>query len=454
MDGDNKNNKEYICQHVGCNKPFKSRSARMYHQKRCSTGPLQSPRRKAKKVATEAGIKKKCRYCPKTFNHAASLSRHQKKDCEAARLFAGKSPSKKRPRTKKSFHCAECDKCFDRLSKYNAHLMTHQRKMHECPDCFKQFKRIDKFKNHSCSSSELESMSFVPVHHASLPSSASLEPSLLDVEETDQSLDVAEADSILSSSFMNRFENHSCSSSELESISLAPRHHASLSSSASLEPSLLDVEETDQSLDAAEADSSILSSSFMNRFKNHSCSSSEIGSLVPRHHASLSSGSQEPSLFDVEETDPSLIAVGADRPIPSSSFTRVHNSCSTLNIQNSTIDEEASEFEASGRSELEAYIDSVGHDCDIDQELVLVLPNDYVPELDIPSPAVHTSHNCQSKEVDPGAEGPEVTTVNTQYTPATNNSDVVMEMGENMLMTGLIKPSNLNGLDSSDNLVT
>ena len=157
MDGDNKNNKEYICQHVGCNKPFKSRSARMYHQKRCSTGPLQSPRRKAKKVATEAGIKKKCRYCPKTFNHAASLSRHQKKDCEAARLFAGKSPSKKRPRTKKSFHCAECDKCFDRLSKYNAHLMTHQRKMHECPDCFKQFKRIDKFKNHSCSSSELES---------------------------------------------------------------------------------------------------------------------------------------------------------------------------------------------------------------------------------------------------------------------------------------------------------
>ena len=49
------------------------------------------------------------------------------------------------------------------------------------------------------------------------------------------------------------------------------------------------------------------------------------------------------------------------------------------------------------------------------------------------------------KEVDPGAEGPEVTTVNTQYTPATNNSDVVMEMGENMLMTG-------DTLDDDDNL--
>ena len=57
-----------------------------------------------------------------------------------------------------------------------------------------QFKRIDRFKNRFCSSSDLKSMSFVPLHQISALSFTSLEPSLLVVEETDELQIAAEDD--------------------------------------------------------------------------------------------------------------------------------------------------------------------------------------------------------------------------------------------------------------------
>ena len=138
-------NKLYGCRHTGCAKKFLSRSARIYHEKSCGKGPLASPKKKAKKQ----GSVLKCRYCKAVFKHSASVSRHQKSDCNAARLLDGKLPKVKTPKLK-SFNCVICSKSFNRQAKLKAHVVTHEKKKFTCERCFREFKRHDHFLKHSC----------------------------------------------------------------------------------------------------------------------------------------------------------------------------------------------------------------------------------------------------------------------------------------------------------------
>ena len=157
---------------IGCNKKFKSRSGCVYHGPKCTKGILVSPKKKAMHVVTNKGQSLKCRYCSSTFKQAASVSQHQHNDCNAACLLAGKSP--KQRKGKKFFQCITCSRSFDRESKYQVHIKSHQRKKFQCSHCYKEFKREDNAQTHEAKCGEqLPTLASVPQYHQAGPSSLS-----------------------------------------------------------------------------------------------------------------------------------------------------------------------------------------------------------------------------------------------------------------------------------------
>ena len=90
----------------------------------------------------------KCRYCKKPFNQRSSLSRHQRDDCNAARLLSGKEAKPARKARKTLFHCQVCNKTFQNKRKFDLQSMVHQRTKYNCSCCGKEIKRADHLESH------------------------------------------------------------------------------------------------------------------------------------------------------------------------------------------------------------------------------------------------------------------------------------------------------------------
>ncbi len=112
----------YLCQNKDCNKSFKTKNKRSYHERTCLGGPRFN-----------------CGRCDKTFASQRNLTDHLKvvHEKDVANYM---------------FDCEHCGKKFYKRCNYDSHVISHQprhvRKMFKCDQCGQSFKRSKNLKLH------------------------------------------------------------------------------------------------------------------------------------------------------------------------------------------------------------------------------------------------------------------------------------------------------------------